>query len=204
VFPARSFSRSSAPPGSVLARLPLARRRSRCGAVFPPLVVIFPLCSFLFLSSSPGFPRRRSAVIFGSRGQGFLVPALGLQIPRARARRSRFHGWLTLSMWFYDTFIDVAIGVVYYDFFVGGTQIAQGVGYQRIRWTRGFTWFRSPERNTLRPRENVVVLLCLSARLRSSFLCVCLLGPFIAQGRAVTVRPHDPTGGPGAGRPLRS
>jgi hypothetical protein len=27
--------------------------------------------------------------------------------------------------------------------------------------------------------------------------------PFIAQGRAVTVRPHGPTGGPGAGRPLR-
>jgi hypothetical protein len=52
--------------------------------------------------------------------------------------------------------------------FVGGAQIAQGVGYQGIRWTRGFTWFRPPERNTLRPRENGAVLLCLSARLRSS------------------------------------
>jgi hypothetical protein len=93
--------------------------------------------------------------------------------------------------------------------FVGGAQIAQGVGYQGIRWTRRFTWFGSPERNTLRPRVKGVVLLCLSARLRSSFLspCVCswrLPGPFIAQGRAVTVRSHGPTGGPGVGRPLRS
>jgi hypothetical protein len=88
-------------------------------------------------------------------------------------------------------------------------QIAQGVGYQGIRWTRGFTWFGPLERNILRPRVNGVVLLCLSVRLKSRgpFLCVCpwrLLGPFIAQGRAVTVRPHGPTGGPGAGSPLRS
>jgi hypothetical protein len=104
--------------------------------------------------------------------------------------------------------------------FVGGAQITQGVGYQGIRWTRGFTWFRPLERNTLRPRVNGVVLLCLSARLRSSLFSlsvrVCgvhpgsvpydcrLPGPFIAQGRAVTGRPHGPTGGPGAGRLLRS
>jgi hypothetical protein len=31
-----------------------------------------------------------------------------------------------------------------------------------------------------------------------------LPGPFIAQGRAVTGRPHGSTGGPRAGRPLRS
>jgi hypothetical protein len=52
--------------------------------------------------------------------------------------------------------------------FVGGAQIARGVGYPGIRWTRRFTWFGSPERNTLRPRVKGVVLLCLSARLRSS------------------------------------
>jgi hypothetical protein len=52
--------------------------------------------------------------------------------------------------------------------FVGGAQIAQGVGYQGIRWTQGFTWFGPPERNTLRPRVNGAVLLCLNARLRSS------------------------------------
>jgi hypothetical protein len=104
--------------------------------------------------------------------------------------------------------------------FVGGAQIAQGVGYQGIRRTQGFTWFRPPERNTLRPRVNEVVLLCLSTRLRSllfslsvrvcgvrlgSVPCDCRLpGPFIAQGRVVTGRPHGPIGGPGAGRPLRS
>jgi hypothetical protein len=81
--------------------------------------------------------------------------------------------------------------------FVGGAQIAQGVGYQGIRRTRGFTWFGPPERNTLRPQVNGVVLLCLSARLRSllfsssvhacGVVCDCRLpGPFIAQGRAVT------------------
>jgi hypothetical protein len=51
--------------------------------------------------------------------------------------------------------------------FVEGAQIAQGVGYEEIRWTRGFTWFGPPERNTLRPRVNGVVLVCLSVRLKS-------------------------------------
>jgi hypothetical protein len=100
--------------------------------------------------------------------------------------------------------------------FVGGAQIARGVGYQGIRWTRRFTWFGPPEHNTLRPQVKRVVLLCLSARLRSLLFspsvracgvapCDCRLpGPFIAQGQAVTGRPHGPTGGPGAGRPLRS
>jgi hypothetical protein len=53
-------------------------------------------------------------------------------------------------------------------FFLEWAQIAQGVGYQEIRWTRGFTWFGPSERNTLRPRVNGVVLLCLSVRLKSS------------------------------------
>jgi hypothetical protein len=63
--------------------------------------------------------------------------------------------------------------------FVGRAQIAQGVGYPGIRWTRRFTWFGPPERNTLRPRVRGVALLCLSARLRSSLFspsvraCVC-------------------------------
>jgi hypothetical protein len=65
--------------------------------------------------------------------------------------------------------------------FVGGAQIAQGVGYRGIRRTRGFTWFGPPERNTLRPRVNGVVLLCLSARLRSLpfslSVCVCGVHP---------------------------
>jgi hypothetical protein len=123
-----------------------------------------------------------------------------------KPRTTRTNPYLArqMSKWFYDTSTGAATGAAHCGSFIGGTQITQGVGYQGIRWTRGFTWFGPPERNTLRPRENGVVLPCLSARLRSSFLCVCLPGPFIAQGRAVTVRPHGPIGGPGAGRPLRS
>jgi hypothetical protein len=91
-------------------------------------------------------------------------------------------------------------------FFVGGGFGLLVASYEEIRWTRRFTWFGPSEHNTLRPRVNGVVLLCLSARLRSSFFspCVCLSRSFLAQGRAVTVRPHGPTGGPGAGRHLRS
>jgi hypothetical protein len=99
--------------------------------------------------------------------------------------------------------------------FVGGGFGLLVASYEGIRWTQRFTWFGPPERNTLRPQVKGVVLLCLSARLRSPFVspsvrasfvpCDCRLpGPFIAQGRAVTGRPHGPTGGPGAGRPLRS
>jgi hypothetical protein len=55
-------------------------------------------------------------------------------------------------------------------------QIAQDVSYEGIWWTRGFTWFGPSERNTLRPRVNEVVLLCLSVQLKSpsSALDVCL------------------------------
>jgi hypothetical protein len=52
--------------------------------------------------------------------------------------------------------------------FVGGAQIARGVSYQGTWRTRRFTWFGPPERNTLRPRVKGVVLLCPSARPRSS------------------------------------
>jgi hypothetical protein len=77
-----------------------------------------------------------------------------------------------MSKWFYDTSTGAATGAARCGSYVGGAQITQGVGYQGIRWTRGFTWFGPPERNTLRPRENGVVLMCLSARLRSSFVCL--------------------------------
>jgi hypothetical protein len=45
--------------------------------------------------------------------------------------------------------------------------------YEGIQWTRGFTWFGPPGRNTLRPRMNGVVLLCLSVRLKSLSPGVC-------------------------------
>jgi hypothetical protein len=114
-----------------------------------------------------------------------------------------------VSKWFYDTSTGAATGVVCCGSFVGGGFGLLVVSYEGIWWIRGFTWFGPPERNTLRPRVNGVVLLCLSVRLKSLSVSSSppswrLPGPFIAQGRAVTVRPHGPTGGPGAGRPLRS
>jgi hypothetical protein len=68
--------------------------------------------------------------------------------------------------------------------FVGGAQIARGVGYPGIRWTRRFMWFGPPKRNTLRPRVKEVVLLCLSARLRSS-----LFSPSVRACGVPEVRP---------------
>jgi hypothetical protein len=83
------------------------------------------------------------------------------------------------SKWFYDTSTGAATGVACCGSFVGGAQIAQSVGYQGIWWTRGFTWFGPPECNTLRPRVNGVVLLCLSVRLKSrSPLRVYVLGVY--------------------------
>jgi hypothetical protein len=79
-----------------------------------------------------------------------------------------------MSKWFYDTSTGAATGAARCGSFVGGAQIVQGVGYQGIRWTRGFTWFRPPERNTLRPRVNEVVLLCLSVRLKSRGPLLCV------------------------------
>jgi hypothetical protein len=73
-----------------------------------------------------------------------------------------------MSKWFYDTSTGAAKGAARCGSFVGGAQIARGVGYPGIWWTLRFTWFGPPERNTLRPRVNGVVLLCFSARLRSS------------------------------------
>jgi hypothetical protein len=89
----------------------------------------------------------------------------------------RFDGKSMLK-WFDDTSIGAATGAARCGSFVVGAQIAQGVGYEGIRWTRGFTWFEPPECNTLRPRVNGVVLLCLSVRLKSSgpFPCVYVLG----------------------------
>jgi hypothetical protein len=128
----------------------------------------------------------------------------------------------TVLKWFYNTSTGAVTGAARCGSFVGGRFDLLVASYEGIRWTRGFTWFGPPERNILRPRVNGVVLLCLSARLRSSLfslcqpvcvwsssrafvLCDCRLpGPFIAQGRIVTARPHGPTGGPGADRPLRS
>jgi hypothetical protein len=60
---------------------------------------------------------------------------------------------------FYDTFIGAATRAAHYGSFIG-----EGFGllvlvYGRTQWIPRFTWFEPPERNTIRPRENEVVLL---------------------------------------------
>jgi hypothetical protein len=56
-------------------------------------------------------------------------------------------------------------------------------------------WFRPPERNTLRLRENGVVLLkpfrptALTDLFFLTLVKRCLPNPFIAQGRVVIMRP---------------
>jgi hypothetical protein len=101
---------------------------------------------------------------------------------------------------FCDTFIDAAIEVVHCDFFIGESFDLLVVGYGRTRWISRFTWFRLSERNTVCLRENRVVLLKSSlARASLSHFSVenlfltpvkrCLPGPFIAQGRVVTMGP---------------
>jgi hypothetical protein len=110
-----------------------------------------------------------------------------------------------VSKWFYDTSTGATTGAARCGSFVGGGFGLLIASYEGIRSIRGFTWFGPLERNILRPRVNGVLLVCLSVRLKSlSVRPWRLPGPFIAQGRAVTVRPHGPTGGPGDGRPLRS
>jgi hypothetical protein len=87
-----------------------------------------------------------------------------------KQRTAKCHPYLArqMSKWFYDTSTGTAPreqpAVV---LLLEWAQIAQGVGYEEMRWTRGFTWFRLSERNTLRPWVNGVVLLCLSVQLKS-------------------------------------
>jgi hypothetical protein len=98
-----------------------------------------------------------------------------------------------LSKWFCDTSTGAAIGAARCGSFVGGGFGLLVARYGWTQWTRRFTWFGPPERNTLRPRENGVVLLKF-ALTEPAFLSAPekwrLPEPFIAQGRAVTMSPE--------------
>jgi hypothetical protein len=81
------------------------------------------------------------------------------------------------------------------DSFAGKVFSLLVVSSRWTRWTRWFTWFGLPERNTLRPRENWVVLCSSLPSLSLFFFSTapekrCLPEPFIAQGRAVTMSPE--------------
>jgi hypothetical protein len=96
-----------------------------------------------------------------------------------------------LSKWFYNTSTGVATGAARWGSFVGGSFGLLVASYGWTRWIQRFMWFGPPERNTLRLRENWVVLL-KPVWVWAFFLTPqkwCPPEPFIAQGRAVTMRP---------------
>jgi hypothetical protein len=119
-----------------------------------------------------------------------MVPCMSLDLVATVPLFFRTNMW-GLSKWLYDTFTGAAIGAARCSSFVGGGFGLLVASYEGIRWTRRFTWFGPPECNTLRPRVNEVVLLCLSARLRSSLfsLCqpVCVCGVRLGRSSLVTV-----------------
>jgi hypothetical protein len=98
-----------------------------------------------------------------------------------------------MSKWFYDTFTDAATGAARCGSFIGERFGLLVTSYGWTQWTWRFMWFEPPKRNTLRPRENWVVLLkpVLS---KPAFLSAPvewhLPKPFIAQGWAVTMSPE--------------
>jgi hypothetical protein len=99
----------------------------------------------------------------------------------------------TLSKCFCDTFTGAATEAVRCDSFVGGDFGLLVTSYVWTQWIRRFMWFEPSEHNTLRPRENWVVLL-KSAMSEPAYLSAPvkwrLSEPFISQVRTVTLRPR--------------
>jgi hypothetical protein len=120
-----------------------------------------------------------------------------------------------MSKWFYDTSPVTATKAAHEGFLIGRTKTfnAQGVSYEGTRWTQEFTWFGSPERNTLRPQENVsccIVMCCSSLELnlpkKSKRTCLVLASArvFYSSRRSSYNKTQDPIGGLGEGKTLRS
>jgi hypothetical protein len=79
-----------------------------------------------------------------------------------------------LSKWFYDTSTGTATRAPCYDSFVGEDLGISDVSYRGTWWRRGFTWFRLPERNTLRPQA---ILCCIAVgSLKASVVPLVALG----------------------------
>jgi hypothetical protein len=107
--------------------------------------------------------------------------------------RYMFRLALRLSKWIYDTFIGAATGAARCDYFVVN---GFGLLVDSSKCTRRFTWFGPREHNTLCPYKNEVVLLKPGiARVSLSIFFFFdpldwrLPGPFIVQGRTVTMSP---------------
>jgi hypothetical protein len=69
--------------------------------------------------------------------------------------------------WFYNTSSGTATRAARGGSLIGETKTlhTRDVSYEGTRWTRGFIWFRSLERNTLRLRENesCCIIVCCSS-----------------------------------------
>jgi hypothetical protein len=69
------------------------------------------------------------------------------------------YAYWNVSKWFYNTSTGAATGAACCGSLIGKGFSLLVVSYWWTRWTQRFTWFRPLEHNTLRPRENWVVLL---------------------------------------------
>jgi hypothetical protein len=97
-----------------------------------------------------------------------------------------------LSKWFYDTSVGAATGAAHCVSFIGNGFSLLVISYWWTQCIWRFMWFGPSEHNTLRPRENWVVLLkpALPVWAWNFFptpVKWCLPEHFIAQGQAVTM-----------------
>jgi hypothetical protein len=113
-----------------------------------------------------------------------------------------------MSKWFFDIFIDIAIRAIYCGSLLERVWLAQGVNYEGTRWTREFTWFEPSKRNILRSQKNesCIAVFCPNVDFALNRLKrICRLpGPFMAQGRTVTIRPKARQVASGLGKTLCS
>jgi hypothetical protein len=86
---------------------------------------------------------------------GHHHPGAALCFAGKAGRRKSYMGHVCRK-WFYNTSSGTAIRAAHKSSLIEGTKSldAQDVRYEGTRWTRVFMWFRSLERNTLRPQKN--------------------------------------------------
>jgi hypothetical protein len=154
---------------------PLLRRCRLClqlrtTALFPSLIRWFVL------------GQRRRCGNCSSTGRGALLVKL--------------HGRSWMSKWFYDTSTGTATRAVRCGSLLERAWLAQGISYEETQWTRGFMWFRPPERNALRPRENGSCIAVCCSSVGFALVILTFAWPLIAQGHGKYNVTQGPTCGP--------
>jgi hypothetical protein len=96
-----------------------------------------------------------------------------------------------MSKWFYDTFTGTATGATRCGSLLEGLRSLELTAMEEARWTRGFTWFRPPEHNTLHQWRGLLycsVFFKLALNW-PEWTCLYLSSarPFIAQGRGSNI-----------------